>query len=209
MELTLRDESDIVIYGTGLAGKMVFDALSKMKIRVSFFGDGNNEKIGTSFCGKEIVDINKINKDAIVLIAADPSYGIHQRLERAEINRWEYVDPAFLDLLSEGYDKSKIEHILKLNKNKISQVYNMLEDEKSKQVLRYVLQHRLEHKLALIAEIYDQNQYFGNDVINTINGNFVDCGAYDGDTLKRFMRQIEGGGIFIMHLKQKRATIMN
>ncbi len=35
--LTLRDESDIVIYGTGLAGKMVFDVLSKMK-KVTFWG---------------------------------------------------------------------------------------------------------------------------------------------------------------------------
>ncbi|MCM1217604.1 MAG: FkbM family methyltransferase [Lachnospiraceae bacterium] len=43
----------------------------------------------------------------------------------------------------------------------------------------------------LIEKIYDKNQYFGNDLITKAKGSIVDCGAYTGDTLKRFLDQKE------------------
>ncbi|MCM1251844.1 MAG: FkbM family methyltransferase [Clostridium sp.] len=143
-----------------------------------------------TFLGKEIMDISSVNNNTAILIAANPVYNIHERLLRAGIEKWEYIDPEFMYLLCEGNNRKKIEHILKTNEENISQVYSMLGDEKSKQVYRSVLQHRIEHNLALINDIYDENQYFGNDIINTVSGNFVDCGAFNGDTLKRFLKQI-------------------
>lgn len=189
-DLLWKDNSDIAIYGTGLAGQTLYEALTKMNIHISFFLDGSIEKVGMKFCGKEIVDINCVNKNTVILIAANPIYKIHERLSHMGIEKWEYIDPEFMYLLCEGYDRKKIEHILKINEDNIFQVYNMLADEKSKKVFHAVLQHRLEHNLALINSIYDENQYFGNDIINIISGNFVDCGAFNGDTFKRFLKQI-------------------
>ena len=82
------------------------------------------------------------------------------------------------------------------NKDAVERVYRMLADEKSRKVFRAVLEHRMSHDLARIDAVYDREQYFGNDVIPYAVGNFVDCGAFCGDTLKRFFRQkISWGGI--------------
>ena len=191
--LLMRGGSKMGIYGTGLAGKEVFESLERMKIEIDFFLDGDKEKIGTFFCGKEVVDINLISKDTVIIIAANPKYEIHKRIQKAGIECWGYVDPVFLHLYSEGNDKNKIEKIIKANKEKIYMVYEMLQDTKSRKVFQSVLEHRLNHNLFLINEIYDENQYFGNDVIPSVSGNFVDCGAFTGETLKRFLAS--GGGI--------------
>lgn len=190
--MTFKNNKKIGIYGTGLAAKMVFDALKKMGMQVSFFLDCDKERIGKIFCDREILDISRLSKETFVLIAANPSYRIHERLQKCGLQQWRYVDPEFLHLLSEGYDRDKIKQILKKNEDKILQVYNLLEDEKSKQVLHIVLKHRLDHELEMINEIYDENQYFGNDLIGKVNGSFVDCGAFDGDTMRRFMKQVNG-----------------
>ena len=52
--LLMRGGSKMGIYGTGLAGKEVFESLERMKIEIDFFLDGDKEKIGTFFCGKEV-----------------------------------------------------------------------------------------------------------------------------------------------------------
>ncbi len=187
--LSLKDGEKLGIYGTGLAGKEVFEALDRMRVGVDFFLDGDPAKTGLDFCGKEIRDIVVIPKDSIILIAANPIYRIHERLEQAGIKQWEYVDPVYLHLYSEGVTEKEVTMILKENETKIYQVYKMLSDEKSKKVFASVLKHRVKHDLSLINEIYDENQYFGNDIIPVVSGNFVDCGAYIGDTLRRFLKQ--------------------
>lgn len=184
---------NIGIYGTGLAGKAVFEALDRMNIPVAFFLDGDNNKVGLTFCNRECVDLNKIPKNCDILIAANPKYGIHHRLESANIKSWKYVDPEFLRLYSKGYTEQKINSILQDNTDKIHRVYDELADEKSKLVFESILRHRKEHNLGLLNNICDENQYFGNDIIGLPEKNFVDCGAFTGDTLKRFLNKTTGG----------------
>ncbi len=72
----------------------------------------------------------------------------------------------------------------------------MLADEKSRKVFQAVLEHRMTHDLGRIDAVYDKEQYFGNDVIPYAVGNFVDCGAFCGDTLNVFLDRkfLRGGG---------------
>ncbi len=188
----------IGIYGTGLGGRMVFRALQRLGIPVGFFLDGDARKQGSYCCGKKIIDLDDAGLNAYIWIAADPAYKIHERLECRNM-RWDYVDPAYIYLYSEGYDSIKIRSIFQEHKNSICRVYDMLEDEMSKKVFQSILMHRLEHDLSRIQDIYDENQYFGNDVIPYISGNVVDCGAYTGDTLRRFLGQLSEGGKMDSH----------
>lgn len=183
-------QQNIGIYGTGEAGKLAALSFKKIGIKIDFFLDSNYEIVGKKICGIQVKNIDEADKNSIIFIAANPKYDVHKRLLAAGIEQWEYIDPEFVHLMSEGFDRERIKSIYKANEAKIHKVYEMLEDKKSKEVFRTILQHRVEHDVLQIQNIYDENQYFGNDVIGKICGNFVDCGAFNGDTFKRFIKQV-------------------
>lgn len=179
----------LVVYGTGLAANMVFKNLREKKIDVAYFLDGDKSKIGSTFCGKTVKGLDSVNSQDRILIAANPRHKIHERLNNAGLTNWKYVDPEYIRLWNMGWDCKTTKDFLTENADNIRIVYNMLEDEMSKKVMDSILQHRLFHNLDLINEIYNENQYFGNDVVGNVEGNIVDCGAYTGDTLKRYIKQ--------------------
>ncbi len=55
-----RDEKKYILYGAGIYGKIVFDLLPQD--RVAYFADGNKEKVGSSYCGKEIIGLDQLVK---------------------------------------------------------------------------------------------------------------------------------------------------
>lgn len=186
-----NEENVNCIYGTGLAAQMGYDALKRLSIMVDCFIDSDETKIGKSFYGKKIKSLTQIPQNATVFILANPKYGIHERLSERDIQRYMYVDPNILFDYKHGYFEG-VRNKLKQNRFAIEKAYNLCEDKKSCNVFESVLQHRIEHRLDLIEKVYDCNQYFGNDLIRKLDGNVVDCGAFTGDTLIRFLKQLEG-----------------
>lgn len=178
----------IGIWGTGQAGKMIFTGLQKNGIDPLYFVDNNRDKLGKKYCGKSIVGIESLGNNDCIIIAANFNYGIHKQLERANIG-YMYLDPVAVW----AYDQDNPEYArTEINKHKdeIQDVFALLMDPYSKQVYYNVLLHRAVHDMHLIWSIYDEHQYFGNGVVKTVAGNFVDCGAYQGDTLLQFMNQV-------------------
>lgn len=178
----LKNEK-IVIWGTGLAGGMIYRALERLQIPVCFFADNNKEKIGTDIYGKRVLDIEEIFSDAFVIIAANVTYGIHEQLQRASV-KYTYLDPVWLYAYNEAGDQTIT--VVRQNEDSVNAVYDMLTDDMSKKVYRNVLLHRAVHDLQLIWEIYDEHQYFGNPIVGKAGKKFVDCGAFQGDTLSCF-----------------------
>lgn len=183
-------KEQIVIWGTGLAGCMIYGALERWQIPVCFFADNSREKMGTVVCGKKVLSIDEIPANAFVIIAANVKYEIHEQLRRISV-KYTYIDPVWL--YSYKGMEDNILTILKENTDSINMVYDMLTDDESKKIFRNVLLHRVIHDLRLIWEIYDEHQYFGNHVVEKAGRKFVDCGAFQGDTLLCFLNQMENG----------------
>ena len=64
-----RDEKKYILYGAGIYGKIVFDLLPQD--RVAYFADGNKDKVGSLYCGKEIIglyQLERIQKEYHVII---------------------------------------------------------------------------------------------------------------------------------------------
>lgn len=179
-------KEEIIVWGTGLAGNMIYEALEKRQIPVSCFADNNTKKIGTSIWGKKVLGIEEISQNAFVVIGANVRYQIHEQLRSRGIN-YQYIDPVWLY----SYGERDIVAVLKKNAASIDRVYYMLMSEASKKVYRNVLLHRAVHNIDLIWEVYDEYQYFGNTIVKKAGLNFVDCGAYQGDTLTHFLEQLE------------------
>lgn len=186
----IRNEERVCIYGTGLAAQMGCKALERLSLDCECFIDADEKKWGTMLCGKEIRDLKQISLDKYIFIMAAPEYKIHKRLQKAGFNKWTYIDPEILREYKEGYFR-QIRNQLKANQNIINEVYHMLADNFSRKVFEYVITHRMGNRLDLVGEIYDKNQYFGNDLLRKTKGSVIDCGAYTGDTLRRFMGQLE------------------
>lgn len=176
------------IWGTGQAGRMIFLSLEKNHIHPAYFVDSDRCKIGKKYCGNTIIKADDIQKDDYIVIAANVKYKIHEQLMKRGVT-YIYIDPVSL-LFYDREDPYFVSNQIAHHQKEINEVFSFLEDPYSKQVYYNVLLHRAIHDLSLIWNIYDENQYFGNRIIQKTNGNFVDCGAYQGDTLIQFMKQI-------------------
>ena len=188
----IREEQSVCIWGTGVAGQMIFTAAKKRNLHIDSFVDGTETYIANQqFMGIPVTCPNQIPAGALIIIAADYKYRIHERIEKQFGNSYCYVDPHMFRKHTID-TKTLVMETLSSNREEIDYIYNRLCNERSKQTLRNVLIHRAVHRIDLLQSIIDRNQYFGNDIIPSVNGCFVDCGAYTGDTLKAFLSQIIG-----------------
>ena len=178
------------IWGTGLAAQQIYKDLSAMGYLPAFFSDNDETKWGTLYKGIRVTRIDEIPKNSLVIICANIRYQIHLQLQDQGIYNYMYIDPEYFQCLP----NRQIREMIAVNTEKIEQVYAMLSDSVSRQVFRNILLHRAVHDLELVWKVYEENQYFGNRLVDHVSGSFVDCGACEGDTLRRFFSQIGGGG---------------
>ncbi len=188
----LKNKKKVIIWGTGIAGGMLYDSCKRLSIPIFAFTDGSGKDYySRTFCGATVMDPKDIDADSFVLVEANVDYDIHKILVERKIN-YSYIDPFYISDYEYGYSNT-IKKVYLDNKDRIEYLYDILKDEKSKVVLKNVLIHRAIHKIELLWDVYERNQYFGNDIIQKVKGSFVDCGAYNGDTLKCFLEQLNGG----------------
>lgn len=77
---------------------------------------------------------------------------------------------------------------------KIDELKNLLEDEESKRVLETRIKVYETGDTSLLEDISTYNeQYFDKDIIKLSNNEFfIDLGAYTGDTIEKFIEQVNG-----------------
>ncbi len=82
------------------------------------------------------------------------------------------------------------EKFFKENKNRIDNNLELLFDAESKRVYKRVIRYRITHDYHDRPKYNRNNQYFPTNIVN-IEGEgmrFVDCGAYNGDTIRQFRK---------------------
>lgn len=77
---------------------------------------------------------------------------------------------------------------LKQNLDKYVWLYNILEDQLSKDTLLRIMVYRIFMEIETLNECFVKRQYFIPDILpKRENAVFVDCGAFDGETVKQFI----------------------
>lgn len=77
------------------------------------------------------------------------------------------------------------------NKVRIRDIISVLEDRESKEIFQSCIQYRITHDWRLRPKYNRKDQYFPKDIIKMSSSEiFVDCGAYNGDTIESFLKQI-------------------
>ncbi|WP_413852575.1 FkbM family methyltransferase [Candidatus Ruminimicrobium bovinum] len=80
-----------------------------------------------------------------------------------------------------------------LNKDRVKKIISYLADEKSKQIYSEIINYRCFINSRNVPEYSMADQYFPKDIIKLIDSEvFVDCGAYTGDTIEKFIKNTNG-----------------
>lgn len=186
---------DIVIFGAGIGGRETLELLQKMDVgrKVRAFSDNNNNKIDTDYMELPVIKPERIKnefKNFLVIISSTAFDVIQKQLTELGIDKSDifYFQPAGISL-----DKNQDMEFVKENISKLNTVYGKLEDYKSKLIYRSLLNYRITKKesyLLLLKDYIDSeaNQYFDKELLEDylFNDDFVDAGAYTGDTMERF-----------------------
>ena len=93
------------------------------------------------------------------------------------------------------YDINELNHIFTTPEiSRIVTLYNLLNDEKSKEVYKAALKFKLTEDYSYLIDIKDdlKKQYFDKVVKFSDEEVFVDCGGYTGDTIEAFIKAVNG-----------------
>ena len=189
---------EIVIYGAGNKGKEVFDVLNNLNLNVKLFIDNN--KFNSTIYDKDVISFDKFksefsgNQEIVVVIAIfNFTVDIEEIINNLNsINiRYVFSFVQLFRLLREyfgfNYWLADKDIILKSDEP-ISNVFNLLEDEDSKKCLIENIRFRLNEDYSQLSKPSGvSNEYFPVDFSfwdTSQPVNFVDCGAYNGDTIK-------------------------
>lgn len=177
----------IYIYGCGAYAEAVCKYLIKNGLTVEgYFVDHTFYKKDFYISNYRVYDIydhiNKLDDYNIVIGFCDVNKAkfLLQNQKIVKGNYfiiWEYDDGCGWD---EGY--------LLRNNEALSMIFDALADEKSRSILKELAYAKVNHTVRKLIELADSNQYF-NELTFEMNSSdeiYVDCGAFNGDTIVKY-----------------------
>lgn len=168
-------ESQIVLFGAGFKGSLSYERMVD-KYKIIGFSDNNKEIWGGGYEGLPIIEPDRIKelKNPVVVI----TMGVHYHAAIKEQMKEQGVCCI-----------SYMELLLKRDFAKFESVYfDLLEDDFSRQTYLTLLMVYITGDVARIKDIFVRDQYFVIPEIYSMKNNvFVDCGAFVGDTLEKFV----------------------
>lgn len=179
-------QKPIVLYGTGDGADKIYKRLLKDDIKISgvFASDGFKKgKIAYGFTVTSYGELKEKFGDMIILVC----FGSHLDSVIENILRLEKENELYLPDVpvvdGEVFDLA----FAKKHAGELTQVYNMLSDEKSKRVFENTVYFKLTGKSRYLREIEsDRNEVF--ELLALKNENFLDLGAFNGDTVEEFIK---------------------
>lgn len=173
----------VLLFGASKMGVQVSNELKKRGIKIKNFCDNDENKYGkkiNDICVISLDELKEKNRDINIMITTCFFEEVYGQL----------VNLGFKNIMYRPGLESNLFYDTKIIKNNISdieEVYNLLEDKKSKEVMLGIINHRLTNNFNYIK--CSKNQYFDSDIINIDEEEiFLDGGAYIGDTLEEFIK---------------------
>lgn len=192
----IKQSDNVCVFGLG---KYFDDAFIKQNVqkrfKVKYLCDNNSERLEQLKNNNLYKDIKgfikpeqlkELKNVVVIFMLGDPRSAINQLKDIVGLENCIVYNDLVLDDIM-GSDKD-IDYY-KSQKQKLFDVFDMLSDELSQKIFVNIFCLRVAPHLADLSyeELYTDNQYFSKDIVNlSQDENFVDCGAYIGDTLENF-----------------------
>lgn len=176
----------IVLYGMGDGAQKIIDKMNELNIPLADIFASDEFVRGHSFNGirvKKYSEIEALYDDFFILIGFAVDYD--SMLTRLfELDEQRETAAPDVPLFGEGvFDLDFVEQ----NKEKIAKVYSLLADDWSRKVYANVINYKISGKIGYLKEISTDRQADLSEIFNfTDSEDYLDLGAYDGDTIKEF-----------------------
>lgn len=196
IEILLEEfrNKNIYLYGAGTRGRVALENLNHLGLGNNIVGyiDDVSQGDGGMYCDKQVWTIRDVcqsgDLNAIFIIS---TYAVSEMCCKLMKNNIPSERIYFLpELLVDDIDIN----IFRNNKDKIRKVYEDLEDFLSKYIYKSLFDVYLNGNIGILSRTKGDLQYFpiGNSAVAIQefllleNECFIDCGAFDGDTIKSF-----------------------
>lgn len=194
-----QDGIPTVLYGAAIAAEYLYKDFQKYGISFDEIAvDKPYLDLKSDFFGKRIVAIEDIYSHYRLINIVVGFYNndlsiIDQRIWKLQqsglnINKVYMPDISLIISPERVFEYDFIE----ANSNEFQWLYEHLEDNKSKEVLIAFINQRINMQLGYLRKVKEDKQYFPSSIFS-FNSNevFIDCGAYDGDTVEQFLEVLQ------------------
>lgn len=190
-----KQGKDIYIQGVGELGGIVFDALKQAGVLIKAFcvnkaylsEENKMYKNVPVIAYENILSEKQDTKKSLIIIA----YRIKDKVVFENDDKVEYLVEDVFSLWG-GQDTIISKQYLDNNYEKFEKIYEILEDDRSKECMEAYLNQKISGKLKYLDRLYEDNQYYDDKIVDFKKiKDFVDCGAYDGDSYRAFLNSYE------------------
>lgn len=184
----------VVFYGCGIIYDSIVDTWMEYVQRpIDYCCDSNPEKWGKSFRGVPCIspqELEKIKDQVAIFVTVGQFKPVFEQLRSQgfpSVNLLFKYDLITSDFI-EQQDKSFVQA-------RLQETFDHWADERSKQVFNTIIARAIggNRNIDLMPSICDPKQYFPPEIVSlSQEENYVDVGAYDGDTVGYFLKAAQG-----------------
>jgi FkbM family methyltransferase len=189
------DNVDVILFGSGKAAQWYIRFLKKYNIEPKCIIDNNKEKWGTLAYGIPVCCLDEaIQKyENYVIVISAPKFLREIKKQLIEKCGKERIFDFEAEIYySYNYDISEYRKYVKDNWGSICNLYNKLQDDKSREVLEAFILGRLSADQEYFTNAMSEDQYYTSDLIHfTDNEVMVELGSNNGETLLQFLDKVD------------------
>lgn len=182
----------ICLFGAGQVGQAVAYDLTEIGVAVTYFCD-NNSKLWGKYINQRIKcvsieELEKNKKEVLILVTTGYFSEVCVQIKSLGFENV-YVVPQLMIRNNAFWDSVDCSSV----KKKTCQLIDILEDEKSKDVVNVIVHNWFDNaSLYTYSDIAIDDQYFPDEIITLLDDEvFVDAGAFDGDTILDFLSRVK------------------
>jgi FkbM family methyltransferase len=192
----LLSSAPVVLFGSGALGRTVSHGLREEGVDAAAFSDNDRTRWNQTIDGIPVLPPQQLDRDAVCVITIwnagrrrNQSAVRRQLLDAGMRNVLSFADVyrAFPDRFLPYFAVDRLENVMQ-SLDAIHRVHDLLADGESRRIFSDQIEWRITADYDALPSPGNDAQYFPRGIVQLRDDEtFVDCGAYDGDTLSQFL----------------------